>query len=148
MSAAGVPQTCSAHAGVVAGPPARPSTRRRSASKPLACAAMNGSSVRPSSTSTCSTASISALSVPGRTGSHCVPSCFAVSVRRGSMTMTGTPRCFAWRSRARHSQPMMQSIMFAPHSTISSECCRVAGSTPGASLPSITGCTYSAAAEL
>jgi len=148
MSAAGVPQTCAAHAGVAAGPPAQPSTRRRSASKPVACAAMNGSSINPSVTSTCSTASISALSVPGRTGSHCVPSCFAVSVRRGSMTTTGTPRLFAWRSRARHSQPMMQSIGFRPHRTIISECCSVAGSTPGLSRPSTTGCTYLAAAEL
>jgi hypothetical protein len=109
---------------------------------------MKGSSVRPSSISTCNTAIMRALSVPGRTGSHRVPSCFAVSVRRGSMTMTGAPRFFAWRSRARHSQPMMQSIMFAPHSTMSSEYCRVAGSTPGLSRPSITGCTYRAAAEL
>ena len=98
--------------------------------------------------STCRTASIRALSVPGRTGSHSVPSCFAVSVRRGSITTTGTPRRFAWRTRARHSQPMMQSTMLAPHRTIIPECCSVAGSTPALFVPSTTGSTYDVAAEL
>ena len=91
---------------------------------------------------------MSALSVPGSTGSHSVPSCRAVVVRRGSITTTGTPRLFASRTRARHSHPMMQSTRLAPQSTIIAEWRRVAGSTPAYWVPRTTGCVYEEAAEL
>ena len=107
-----------------------PARRRRRARAPGAAAPRTRSRARrrtprrrrPSVMSTCSSASMRALSVPGSTGSHSVPSCFAVSVRRGSMTTTGTPRRFASRTRARHSQPMMQSTRLAPQRTIIAEC--------------------------
>jgi hypothetical protein len=148
----------SAHSGVAgpagawppaaASPASGPSTRRRKAPQPFACVATNSSSTAPWATNSCSSASISALSVPGRSGSHSLPRCFAVSVRRGSTTTTGTPRRLASRTRARHSQPMMQSARLAPHSTIIPEWRRVAGSIPACWVPSTTGCVYLAAAEL
>ena len=91
---------------------------------------------------------MSALSVPGSTGSHSVPSWRTVAVRRGSTTTTGTPRRLASRTRSRHSQPMMQSTRFAPQRTIMAECRSVAGSTPAYFVPSTTGSVYRAAAEL
>ena len=80
----------SAHSGVVGPPGVRPppragASRRRARGRGAAAPRTRWRARRrtprprrPSVMSTCSSASMSALSVPGRTGSHSVPSCLAV----------------------------------------------------------------------
>ena len=130
MRAAGTPHTPAAHSGVAgvprggpaAGPAApvarRPRRRRRRRARARGGAARRSPSRarrrrarrrRPRLMSSCSSASMRALSVPGSTGSHSVPSSLAVVVRRGSMTTTGTPR----RLRLAHSRPPL-----APHDAV------------------------------
>ena len=77
-----------------------------------------------------------------------MPSLRTVSVRRGSTTTTGTPRRFASRTRARHSQPMMQSSRFAPQSTIIPACGAVEASMPVSWVPSTARSAKRIVAEL
>ncbi len=92
ISPAATPQTEAARAGGHA----RATSSARS--QPLVWRATNGSSTRPSRSSTWSIALSSARSVPGRTG-RCRSLARAVAVGRGSAQITNAPS--AWRSRTR-----------------------------------------------
>ena len=84
MSSAATPHTAAATAGLT------PRTCARSASKPSVWAAIQAWSTSPSRSSTCSMASNSQTSVPGRMA-RCRSAIAAVSVRRGSTTMIFIP---------------------------------------------------------
>ena len=90
-------------------------TAVRTASSP---STYDGGVVRPSSKSTCSIASSTKASVPGRT-KWCSCAAWAVSVRRGSTTTIRPPRALSSRSRAGKSGTVirlpLEAIGFAPN---------------------------------
>ena len=113
----------------------RATTRARprgASSQPLVWRATNGSSTRPSRSTTCSSALSSARSVPGRTG-RCRSRPCAVGVARGSAQMTNAPS--AWRSRMRDQRIGWQAAVFVPSSSKQSASAMSAYAGGGPSKP-------------
>ena len=109
ISSAATPDAAAARSGV------HGATARRTASTPSTYD--GGVLASPSSNSTCSIASSTAASVPGRT-KWCSSATLAVSVRRGSSTTIRPPRARRSRSRCGKSGTVisepLEAIGFAP----------------------------------
>ena len=107
MSSSFSPHTCATCLGV------NSRTRSRKASKPLVCAAMKAASVNPSHSIWCSRPWYSATSVPGSKG-RCRSATSAVSVRRGSATISFMPGSARRASSRRRNSTGCAQAMFEP----------------------------------